>query len=796
MRDLQIRELKAALEQNTSECLEDIKKIKETTKTEIEVAMKDFMDSHTKKDKETLRQHRENTDDIHEVPTQVPNHQALLEEITLLSERIKNRDEENTQLKEAIEQTALKDKEYLKNTTAAVKRKSNKEAERIKSLTEELETTNSTITRLTTETEKSLKTITLYKQKLEENEGTLSDMTSQLRPLKKSYDENQDQIKNLNGSIVALKREISDLKADLKVTTARACRAEVKSKSKISPEKMPAKEIRKPATTRKYPNITDANNEMRHKCAEAASTRDNVEKPTTNGKPTAANPTPPKGKKAEEPKTPEESKKGNSQQTTDMASPGPSTAKDSVQQPPQRNHNRSPTNSEATITTTPPTASHQPSKETNTLVTSNITNYATITRKCIPSTISELDAVEITRLHRYARSDNSEMLLIYGDSKWLDKNQKYSSRDQLLAHLKHSKACKQACVCILGGINARIISKPKGVQDILMFKIPRDTILRKKIISIIRGNDETQVKIVHIFNEEWEQQLPRNTAPRKQPLEAPTKKTTTHLKAFIYDVTLPLMASIGDEIDKSTFDDISATINETKTATIIASRITGGTVLITLNDTEENRKRLSNIKWITIAKKRHTIRGEDIPPVQCRKCFNFGHAAQACQRNATCGKCAGPHWTSDHLGMGPYYCCNCQQTGHPAWAWECPKRKTAATSNRAQIPRKQQTPTTSSDGYTTVGKMCSNCNQAGHSVTQCKKYPPKIAETQTRTKYVNNSNDKRREEPTTFRTRQEPKRQDRTRQNKTEQDRQQGLETDKVLKQTTRQTTRQKMLVL
>jgi hypothetical protein len=79
-------------------------------------------------------------------------------------------------------------------------------------------------------------------------------------------------------------------------------------------------------------------------------------------------------------------------------------------------------------------------------------------------------------------------------------------------------------------------------------------------------------------------------------------------------------------------------------------------------------------------------------PSQCFWCQNWGHRAMECTREATCGKCASEHNTSDHKcnhsgDCSPGTKCKidlnkCSNCGgkHPSWLCSCPTAKTALES--------------------------------------------------------------------------------------------------------------------
>jgi hypothetical protein len=76
-------------------------------------------------------------------------------------------------------------------------------------------------------------------------------------------------------------------------------------------------------------------------------------------------------------------------------------------------------------------------------------------------------------------------------------------------------------------------------------------------------------------------------------------------------------------------------------------------------------------------------------PPQCFRCQDWGHRATGCAGEACCGRCAGPHTTSDHMcaheqpcttgqrcSIEKPKCANCQGD-HASWTRTCPAAKSA-----------------------------------------------------------------------------------------------------------------------
>lgn len=61
-------------------------------------------------------------------------------------------------------------------------------------------------------------------------------------------------------------------------------------------------------------------------------------------------------------------------------------------------------------------------------------------------------------------------------------------------------------------------------------------------------------------------------------------------------------------------------------------------------------------------------------PVQCFRCYGYGHFAASCRNATKCGHCAGAHKT-DSCGSNEVKCAGCGKEGHKAWSRECPVRK-------------------------------------------------------------------------------------------------------------------------
>ncbi len=76
-------------------------------------------------------------------------------------------------------------------------------------------------------------------------------------------------------------------------------------------------------------------------------------------------------------------------------------------------------------------------------------------------------------------------------------------------------------------------------------------------------------------------------------------------------------------------------------------------------------------------------------PQQCFRCQDWGHHATECAGEECCGRCAGPHATTQHLCLHnnpcndvstcdkePPRCANCKGS-HPSWVRSCPVAKAA-----------------------------------------------------------------------------------------------------------------------
>jgi len=78
-------------------------------------------------------------------------------------------------------------------------------------------------------------------------------------------------------------------------------------------------------------------------------------------------------------------------------------------------------------------------------------------------------------------------------------------------------------------------------------------------------------------------------------------------------------------------------------------------------------------------------------PIQCYKCWAWGHIQRYCQKEALCGRCgtkahgeggrAGEAQCPTHSGTAACRCAGCGGS-HPAWARECPKKQMAQATAR------------------------------------------------------------------------------------------------------------------
>lgn len=61
-------------------------------------------------------------------------------------------------------------------------------------------------------------------------------------------------------------------------------------------------------------------------------------------------------------------------------------------------------------------------------------------------------------------------------------------------------------------------------------------------------------------------------------------------------------------------------------------------------------------------------------PLQCLKCRNWEHKAQACEAPVdTCGTCGENHRTSDCTNKANLYCVSCKSNAHASWDRSCPE---------------------------------------------------------------------------------------------------------------------------
>lgn len=82
--------------------------------------------------------------------------------------------------------------------------------------------------------------------------------------------------------------------------------------------------------------------------------------------------------------------------------------------------------------------------------------------------------------------------------------------------------------------------------------------------------------------------------------------------------------------------------------------------------------------------------------VQCRRCQNFGHTLNYCEKNPKCVKCAGKHLTSDckfaKKIINPK-CINCGAIGHPASYRGCPFAKEFSLARKQALKKRgKETP--------------------------------------------------------------------------------------------------------
>jgi hypothetical protein len=61
-------------------------------------------------------------------------------------------------------------------------------------------------------------------------------------------------------------------------------------------------------------------------------------------------------------------------------------------------------------------------------------------------------------------------------------------------------------------------------------------------------------------------------------------------------------------------------------------------------------------------------------PIQCLKCWKWGHYANQCLApKDTCGTCGGDHWTNACTDPAKRHCASCNTNSHASWDRQCPE---------------------------------------------------------------------------------------------------------------------------
>lgn len=110
-----------------------------------------------------------------------------------------------------------------------------------------------------------------------------------------------------------------------------------------------------------------------------------------------------------------------------------------------------------------------------------------------------------------------------------------------------------------------------------------------------------------------------------------------------------------------------------------------------------------NIKFVCSTKIKWERHANTKLITQCRRCQEWGHATSNCFVTPRCAHCASEHWTHQCTNKEANMCANCNQTGHKAFANECPVyvKRLALTrkSEKPAEPRYQDAPLPSTNAW-------------------------------------------------------------------------------------------------
>lgn len=98
---------------------------------------------------------------------------------------------------------------------------------------------------------------------------------------------------------------------------------------------------------------------------------------------------------------------------------------------------------------------------------------------------------------------------------------------------------------------------------------------------------------------------------------------------------------------------------------------------------------IRNLGAINRIKFRVTSFKEDIGPVQCRNCQEYGHTMKYCGRTCHCAWCGDHHLLAQCPKNVKPYCSNCKGD-HPAFSKECSYRKKIIDQRRNQKKKKEE----------------------------------------------------------------------------------------------------------